>query len=1079
MAKRTKKHWRIAIAAGSSSEYDVVLRYSGAPTQGKRFSRKLPPKITFTADAATEGTQRKQRKFRKAPDALETEDEVFFNAGNLAALEDIGHKLFESLFDTDRDTSHLASFRTNYEIAKDKGEYFNIWIDCKAATGLAGVPWEAIYDRENDNFLAADTTANIVRALDPDFAGGQPQEVDGPIRVLLAIANPEGDLKTDEELTRIQTKLDELLTGAQRGNFELKIRPKVTRVELSDDIRFWKPHIVHFVGHGGFEDEAGMIFLHDEEDPTKAWPVDSDTLRQMVRSQLPWLVVLNSCSGGMGSRIHPFSGAAQNLRRVDVPFVIAMQYPISDGVAIRFSERLYGELATGTPVVQAVSSARSVIYEMRDQADKVELMTPVLYATDEYEGLPPPIAAGGGDAADEDDGDETPPTASGRPDWLGKAAKYSTVLALPVALFFGLQQMGVFDFDSAPSPGPTPTPSGAVTPAPTPSPTNDGVEEEGPDVGEMDVPPPPMPSVYYGDGREYSGYDSNPTPAYYLCDDGSMPDEYGECPPPIPISQPYTGTVQNAPPDPRGDIAPRYAPPGMPPPPEPRIVIPESASPAPLENCPEQALIVFFRPGSDELSPQVEQQLDFATSEYSNCPSVIGVAGHADTSGTLSESQALSERRAAAVQSYLIERGVAAQDVFSEAFGETEPLVMTADGVVEIQNNRVVLSLTASGPSAAALHDQMRASLEIRMTELVAERNRDAGNALHPLLTDGGFTSYYQASLLLEQEAAAVLNREALRNNATNAEYEVGRDELSAMMNRVADLRTAYYIANEQRLALLSTELGHVMETLHAQGSLYLEITVPYQPGDDALAALCRGYEMRDALLASIEEAAYDGATNSIRLDTTEACGDPLPFGWDENAQSTPIYPDYATHPITPDRVEVRIAERIYEAPTYGALPLGARPELRLRLRGVEAVPFTPRSAQMTGDGRDTIGRLADWHGPAERATEGPTDALSGALADTPAYTLIFESPVDPANLDDGSQALAAARLRAIRGQLEVELQDGAIVRILVCQAPWSEIATWDDWANSAVEIAIERHDTQVFLDHCVPASQGESVLGE
>lgn len=65
------------------------------------------------------------------------------------------------------------------------------------------------------------------------------------------------------------------------------------------------------------------------------------------------------------------------------------------------------------------------------------------------------------------------------------------------------------------------------------------------------------------------------------------------------------------------------------------------------------------------------------------------LAGHADKSGAASYNVGLSQRRNATVRAYLESKGVPGGVISTEAFGETAPLVQTADGVREAQNRRV------------------------------------------------------------------------------------------------------------------------------------------------------------------------------------------------------------------------------------------------------------------------------------------------------------------------------------------------------------------------------------------------------
>ncbi len=68
------------------------------------------------------------------------------------------------------------------------------------------------------------------------------------------------------------------------------------------------------------------------------------------------------------------------------------------------------------------------------------------------------------------------------------------------------------------------------------------------------------------------------------------------------------------------------------------------------------------------------------------------LAGHADKSGTATYNVGLSQRRNAAVRAYLETNGIPGGVIATEAFGETAPLVQTADGVREPQNRRVEVS---------------------------------------------------------------------------------------------------------------------------------------------------------------------------------------------------------------------------------------------------------------------------------------------------------------------------------------------------------------------------------------------------
>ena len=85
--------------------------------------------------------------------------------------------------------------------------------------------------------------------------------------------------------------------------------------------------------------------------------------------------------------------------------------------------------------------------------------------------------------------------------------------------------------------------------------------------------------------------------------------------------------------------------------------------------------------------------LDSAVTAYANCGTAnVMLAGHTDRSGSVTYNMGLAERRNASVNEYLTGRGIPAGRISSEAFGESQPRVPTADGVRELQNRRVEVS---------------------------------------------------------------------------------------------------------------------------------------------------------------------------------------------------------------------------------------------------------------------------------------------------------------------------------------------------------------------------------------------------
>jgi outer membrane protein OmpA-like peptidoglycan-associated protein len=125
-------------------------------------------------------------------------------------------------------------------------------------------------------------------------------------------------------------------------------------------------------------------------------------------------------------------------------------------------------------------------------------------------------------------------------------------------------------------------------------------------------------------------------------------------------------------------------------PPPPAVVAPEPA----VQPAPSRTYLVFFDFDRADLTDRARQIIaDAARASTQVQTTRIEVAGHADRAGNPQYNQRLSERRAAAVAGELERQGVPRSAMVIQGFGETRPLVPTADGVREPQNRRVEIVL--------------------------------------------------------------------------------------------------------------------------------------------------------------------------------------------------------------------------------------------------------------------------------------------------------------------------------------------------------------------------------------------------
>lgn len=307
----------------------------------------------------------------------------------LAKLEAFGSQLFTTLFTGEL----LTLFRRSHEQALRLQGGLRLSLQFENSPILAQLPWEYLYDPGRASFLGLSETTPIVRFL----ALPQPvrlRHVQSPLRILILMANPAQlpPLDSDRESRAIDQALRE---SELRDQFELQTHGAVQLSTLQELLLRHNPAIVHFSGHGRFDENSqeGMIYLTDQAGVAVA--VTGRQLGVLLQDLTSVrLLVLNAGETGRTLPTHFYRGVAQSLLQQGVPTVIAMQFPINDTLAFTFSRAFYTALANHTPQEVALTRARKAIYA---QGDHVGWGAPVLLTRapgDQLWAEEPPAAAG-------------------------------------------------------------------------------------------------------------------------------------------------------------------------------------------------------------------------------------------------------------------------------------------------------------------------------------------------------------------------------------------------------------------------------------------------------------------------------------------------------------------------------------------------------------------------------------------------------------------------------------------------------------------------------------------------------------
>lgn len=273
-----------------------------------------------------------------------------------AAPADAGRLLFQAAFTGEV----LTAYRRSLDAVERRKKGLRIRLLLADVPEVADLPWERLYDPSRDRALGLSAETPLVRYLAlPEPA--RALEVTPPLAVLAIIASPNGypPLNVAAEWAALQSALAEL---ANRGRVQLMRLTRPTLNELQRELRRQPIHVLHFLGHGGFDPATGegLLVMTDAAGGPRAARA-SDLVTILGDHKSLRLAVLNACQGAQTDGANPYAGTAQRLVQRGIPAVVAMRTAISDSAASAFAHEFYLALAEGYPVDAAVVEGRKAL----------------------------------------------------------------------------------------------------------------------------------------------------------------------------------------------------------------------------------------------------------------------------------------------------------------------------------------------------------------------------------------------------------------------------------------------------------------------------------------------------------------------------------------------------------------------------------------------------------------------------------------------------------------------------------------------------------------------------------------------
>ncbi|WP_323099752.1 CHAT domain-containing protein [Intrasporangium sp. YIM S08009] len=270
-------------------------------------------------------------------------------------VREYGRRLADALLAGDVGRAFRASLAT----ATAQGRDLRLRLRLEAVPDLDPVPWEYLYDKGLERFVALSQETPVVRLLD---ALDRPPvvTVEPPLRVLVMVSSPSDlePLAVDREKQLLRATTGDLVAA---GLLEVVVVEDATLISLQrallDDY-----HVFHFIGHGGFDEQAQEGVLALEHPDGTAHLVSGARLGTLLHdARSLQLAVLNACEGARTSGRDAFSGVGQALVRQGLPAVVAMQTEISDRAALVFSHEFYWFLTRGLGIDAAMCEVRKAM----------------------------------------------------------------------------------------------------------------------------------------------------------------------------------------------------------------------------------------------------------------------------------------------------------------------------------------------------------------------------------------------------------------------------------------------------------------------------------------------------------------------------------------------------------------------------------------------------------------------------------------------------------------------------------------------------------------------------------------------
>jgi CHAT domain len=311
-----------------------------------------------------------------------------------------GDGLFRGLFESSHQGMQLWTMiephlsATRVEITTDISE-------------ATAIPWELIRNPHTGTYLAL-SVASFIRTQRGTQITLAPIGEGGKVRILLVICRPQGG--EDVPFRSVAGRLVTRLNDDARDAFNLDVLRPPTYEQLAETLGLAKErgqpyHIVHFDGHGVYAEEEclaeagkvldklrlksegppgprGFLAFEDPANQANSKFVDGFRLGALLKASGVPVLVLNACQSAFAeapatpdqakpeaarAEIEAYGSLAQAVVEAGAAGVVAMRYSVYVATAAQFVAELYGALARGRGLGEAVTWACKHLHDQPER----------------------------------------------------------------------------------------------------------------------------------------------------------------------------------------------------------------------------------------------------------------------------------------------------------------------------------------------------------------------------------------------------------------------------------------------------------------------------------------------------------------------------------------------------------------------------------------------------------------------------------------------------------------------------------------------------------------------------------------